>query len=175
MSARSTLPWWSPTTAATRLRPRPEPRCRAALVETIEAGEHVLALLGGHAWAVIADRDLEMAVRAAERELDSALRRCVLERVVEKIGHRLKEHVPVAWDDDAGRVVQHELLASLFDQWCVELGDVVDDRGEVDILEGSAPLTRFDACDPEKRAKSREQPVGLFDRFVDFSVGTRLA
>ena len=116
-----------------------------------------------------------MGVRAAERELDTAFGRRVVERVVEKIGHRLKEHVPIAWDGDAGRVVQHELFAPLFDERRVELGDVVDDRGEVDILEGRASLARFDARDPKKRTKCREKPVGLFDRFVDFCVGARLA
>ena len=84
------------TMAATRLRPRPDARRIADLVRPVETPQHSLALLFADARAGIRDAHDGFVVAAFQFDAHPAAFRRELDGVVDEVGDRLEQQIPVA-------------------------------------------------------------------------------
>src|SRR6185437_16934113 len=100
----------------------------AAAFEAYETIEHRVAPIGRHARAGIADLDPCLAGMCRDTERDLALVR-IFERVVEKVGDRLRQQMAVAAHHDPIGDAYLEAEAVLVGHGLVEIGDVARDLG----------------------------------------------
>jgi hypothetical protein len=103
---------------------------------------------------------------ARDVDRDRAAGRRVLDRVVQQVGDRLRDHVAVAHHGERrpDRDVAGE--PALLRERPVELRHVGDRRGDVELGERLAPRARIDLGDAQQRLEHRHHRVDLGDRLL---------
>src|SRR5262249_10105591 len=115
----------------------------------IEPVEHVRALLAGNARPSISDSDRGSMGVVAHRYLDIA-RPTMLDRIIEQIGDRLEQEIPVTEYGDSSRALKRHVTTPFFGRCIEELRDVARHLSQVDDAECVARIQCLDPRDPKQ-------------------------
>src|ERR1700722_3492012 len=104
----------------------------AAFLGTIEALEYQVVLIRGNAGSVVRNREDRAVLAGVGADPHQASLASVLDCVVDQIGDRIKEKVPVSEDFDRFLSVDLQTAASLLSGGVEEFGHLSRDEGKVE-------------------------------------------
>ncbi len=87
----------------------------------------------------------------------------IFDRVVDQVGDRLADELPIGGEGEALLGVHIEAQARLFRDRLVELGDVGDDRGGIERFHALGHRAGFEPGDQQQRVEGLDEIVGLLD------------
>ena len=140
---------------------------RPAVVEADEALDRTLPLTLGNTGSGVADGDLRSFRRGSGCDLDRAARACVLDRVVEEIGNRLKQKLPVAGDDGVAIDRARKTEAPLLGERSVKIDQVGGEATEIDGLHFGGGVAGLGLGNGEECREGGQALIGLGDRLLD--------
>ena len=154
-------------TASTRLNPRPLPGVRAGGVQPHETLQHPRPVPCGNTRPVVGDRDDRTAGGALDLETHLTPRRRVLDGVVEQIGQRLRQQVPVRAHLQSWGAAILQAQVFVLGGRPVEIGEVVAERLQIDHLEAAALAAGFRARDVEQGVEGRDHRLRVRQRRLE--------
>ena len=178
LSSSRTAPPCRRATACTRLKPRPVPGSRAALLQAHEALQDALAIPAAMPgpWSATA---ISTAVprRACSCDRDGrvlGLRR-ILDGVVDEVGDGLAHELAVGREAGSFGNVEGKLQPTLLRDRLVELGEVAHELARIELLGVLLQHAGFEAGNQQERVEGLDELVRFLDRLARGPRGRRPA
>ena len=141
---------------------QPDARTGLVVLSLIEGLEDALTVFFADAYAVVADDDGEMIVTRSDQTGESHFVFAVFISIGEQVAHDLGDGLFV---EDSGevwiRIVDGEVLASLFEGGCKALADILDELTDILWRKVYHDLLLFDLAEVEQLVYKFQQPMGI--------------
>src|SRR5580704_13168966 len=141
-------------------------RAVSAALEPVESLEDALALLERDARTTIRYRDRGAVLGVRRRDLDVASP-AVLDRIVDEVGDRLEQEVPVAKHEHPPAALALHATALLFGRGVEQLCNLASNVVQVHDAEASARIEPLDPRDPQERRKRPQYSIEFAHRVGD--------